>query len=252
MSNKNFEMLKKFLKNHCNLIEIWYDTLSATWEREAERIETAQLEELKRIAKGIASTFGSNCEVVIHDVSGKGMDSTIVAIENGHVTGRKVGDGASQIALEQALSADEHPVDQLCYLTKTPDGKILKSSTIYIHGKHGKVSAILGINYDISALLLAEGAMHELTATRDLGHGEPQKIVNVNDLLDDLIAQSVALVGKPAALMNKDDKMKAIGFLNQSGAFLVTKSGDKIAKYFGISKYTLYSYIDKQEGKQNG
>ena len=60
----------------------------------------------------------------------------------------------------------------------------------------------------------------------------------------------VAMVGKPVALMNKDDKVKAIQFLNQNGAFLVTKSGDKIAKYFGISKYTLYSYIDlKQEGK---
>ena len=44
--------------------------------------------------------------------------------------------------------------------------------------------------------------------------------------------------------MNKDDKIRAIQFLNESGAFLVTKSGDKVAKYFGISKYTLYSYID--------
>ena len=61
----------------------------------------------------------------------------------------------------------------------------------------------------------------------------------------------VALVGKPVALMNKEDKVRAIRFLNQNGAFLVTKSGDKIAKYFGISKYTLYSYIDskQQEGK---
>ena len=50
--------------------------------------------------------------------------------------------------------------------------------------------------------------------------------------------------GKPVALMNKDDKVRAIRFLNESGAFLVTKSGDKVAKYFGISKYTLYSYID--------
>ena len=63
----------------------------------------------------------------------------------------------------------------------------------------------------------------------------------------------MALVGKPVALMNKDDKVRAIQFLNKSGAFLVTKSGDKVAKYFGISKYTLYSYIDKQqEDKQNG
>ena len=44
--------------------------------------------------------------------------------------------------------------------------------------------------------------------------------------------------------MNKDDKIRAIQFLNENGAFLVTKSGDKVAKYFGISKYTLYSYID--------
>ena len=72
----------------------------------------------------------------------------------------------------------------------------------------------------------------------------------MNDLLEELIQQSVALVGKPAALMNKDDKVRAIQFLSQNGAFLVTKSGDKVAKYFGISKYTLYSYIDmKQEGK---
>ena len=210
------------------------------------------MDALKQIAKGIAATFGRNCEVVIHDVSGKGSDSTIVAIENGHVTGRKVGDGASQIALEQVLSADEHPVDQLRYLTKTPDGKILKSSTMYIRGKNGKVAAILGINYDISALLMVEDAVSEITATQEEPPGEPQKIVNVNDLVDELIAQSVALVGKPVALMNKEDKMRAIGFLSQSGAFLVTKSGDKVAKYFGISKYTLYSYIDKQEGKQNG
>lgn len=45
----------------------------------------------------------------------------------------------------------------------------------------------------------------------------------------------MALVGKPVALMNKDDKVRAIRFLNESGAFLVTKSGDKVAKYFGIN-----------------
>ena len=118
---------------------------------------------------------------------------------------------------------------------------------MYIRGKHGKVVAILGINYDISSLLMAESAVHELTATQDAAQTEPEKITNVNDLLDGLIEQSVALVGKPAVLMNKEDKMRAIGFLSQNGAFLITKSGDKVAKYFGISKYTLYSYIDKQQ-----
>ena len=30
----------------------------------------------------------------------------------------------------------------------------------------------------------------------------------------------------------------------------MTKSGDKVAKYFGISKYTLYSYIDTNKQQE--
>ena len=84
----------------------------------------------------------------------------------------------------------------------------------------------------------------DMLETDDRVQTEPERIINVNNVLDELIDQSVALVGKPVALMNKDDKIRAIQFLNENGAFLVTKSGDKVAKYFGISKYTLYSYID--------
>ena len=67
--------------------------------------------------------------MVIHDVGAKHPEHSIVAIENGHVTGRKVGDGASHVVLEQVRQADAQPSDHLSYLTKTPDGKILKSST---------------------------------------------------------------------------------------------------------------------------
>ena len=212
-------------------------------------IENGKLELLKQVAQGIAGQFGSGCEVVIHDL-GKDPDHSIVYIINGHVSGRKVGDGASNVVMEQLQSNDPAPKDHLCYLMKTPDGKILKSSTVYIRNSKGKVSAILAINYDISKLLMVESALSELISTGEPQQSEPEKITNINDVLDDLIQQSVALVGKPVAVMNKDDKVKAIQFLNQNGAFLVTKSGDKVAKYFGISKYTLYSYIDtKQEGK---
>jgi predicted transcriptional regulator YheO len=211
--------------------------------------ENSKLELLRQVAAGIAAQFGSNCEVAIHDLS-RDPDRSIVFIANGHVSGRKVGDGASNVVMEQLRTQDPEPRDHLCYLTKTPDGKILKSSTVYIRDRKGKVSAILAINYDISRLILMEEALHDLTSTGEEVPSEPERITNVSDLLDELIQQSVALVGKPAAVMNKEDKVKAIQFLSQNGAFLITKSGDKVAKYFGISKYTLYSYIDmnKQEG----
>ena len=211
--------------------------------------ESGKLALLRQVAAGIAAQFGSDCEVVVHDLS-RHPDHCIVHVENGHVSGRKVGDGAAAVGLEQMASNDPEPKDHLCYLTKTPDGKILKSSTVYIRNSKGKVSAILSINYDISRLLMVENAVRELISTPEPQQTEPEKIVNVNDLLEDLIQQSVALVGKPVALMNKDDKVKAIQFLNQNGAFLITKSGDKIAKYFGISKYTLYSYIDTKQQEE--
>ena len=215
-------------------------------------MESYRLEMLKQIASALAAQFGPNCEVVVHDLSAQNTGHPIVHIENGHVTGRRIGDGPSKIVMEYILHGDEDPKDQLAYLTRTPDGKILKSSTVYIRNSKGKVTAILSINYDISSLLMVNNAISGLISTPEPAREERITTVNVNDLLDDLIEQSVALVGKPVALMNKDDKVKAIQFLSQHGAFLITKSGDKVAKYFGISKYTLYSYIDtKQEEKQH-
>ena len=117
------------------------------------------------------------------------------------------------------------------------------------------MTAIFSINYDITNMMLMHQELGEFMQTRDREQEEPERIINVNDVLEDLIRQSVALVGKPVALMNKDDKVRAIRFLSEAGAFLVTKSGDKVAKYFGISKYTLYSYIDankQQEEKNHG
>lgn len=212
-------------------------------------MESGKLDMLRQVAEGIAAQFGSGCEVVVHDLS-RHPDHTIAVIINGHVSGRKVGDGASNVVIEQLKTHDPDPMDHLCYLTKTPDGKILKSSTMYIRNSRGKVDAILSINFDISRLLIVESALHELTATQEASQSEPEKIVKINDLLDDLIQQSVARVGKPVALMTKEDKVNAIHFLNQNGAFLVTKSGDKIAKHFGISKYTLYSYIDAKREEE--
>ncbi|MDL2217318.1 helix-turn-helix transcriptional regulator [Christensenellaceae bacterium OttesenSCG-928-M15] len=195
----------------------------------------------QRLAKALAVQFGDNCEVVVHDLTK--ADHSIVAIENGHVSNRKIGDGPSHIVLDAMKKGNGDLVDQLGYLAKTHDGRIVKSSTVYIRDDNNKVVGVFSINYDLTGLMMAESAIKSIINHQDSEKAEriPQ---NVNDLLDDLIDQSVATVGKPVALMTKEDKIRAIQFLNNSGAFLITKSGDKVSKHFGISKYTLYSYID--------
>ena len=201
---------------------------------------------LKRLAAAVSAQFGSNCEVVVHDLTVEDPEHTIAAIENGHVTKRHEGDGPSQIVLE-SLNASEELNDQLSYLTRTHDGRVLKSSTVYVREEgRDKPVGIFSINYDITGLIMAETSLNSLLNLAPAEEDkEPERIPqNVSELLDDLIEQSAAMIGKPVALMTKDDKIRAIHFLSKAGAFLITKSGDKVSRYFGISKYTLYSYLD--------
>ena len=211
-----------------------------------------KLDFLQQLAHGLAAQFGSSCEVVIHDLTKKDLDKSIVYIENGHVSNRHTGDGPSGIVLETLRSDPEKIKDRLAYLTKTDDGRILKSSTLYIRDEKGKIVYIFSMNYDITTLLAAENSIRGLIQTEPENDAEtdssaaPQRIThNVTELLDLLIEQAIARVGKPVAMMNKDDKVAVVQYLNNAGAFLITKSGDKVSSLLGISKFTLYSYMDK-------
>ena len=198
-----------------------------------------------RAARGIAGQFGHDCEVVIHDLRSNDIEHSIVAIENGHISGRSIGDGPSHIVLESLKEDPSEVEDRISYLTRTADGKVLKSTTIFIRDENGEVTGLMGINYDISMLVSLGDSIRSFTGQDDRS-SEPEPITrNIADLLDELLEQSVRLVRKPTALMNKEEKIRAIRFLDESGAFLITRSGPKVCQFFGISTYTLYSYLDE-------
>ena len=87
---------------------------------------------LKQIAADIASQFGPDCEVVIHDLKTAEPEHSIVYIINGHVTNRDIGDGPSNAVFDAIRNQKvDGPQDHTGYLMKTSDGKILKCSTSY-------------------------------------------------------------------------------------------------------------------------
>ena len=209
--------------------------------------ETLRL--LMQIADGIAVQFGSSCEVAVHDPYE--MDgNTVVYVVNEHTPSQPTDSRKERTLLKRETLSELESRGRITYMLKTPDGKVLKTSAICMKNEQGEAEAILSIRYDVSKLMILEGAIRDLISTESAHRQEPEKVLNVNELLERLIQQSVELVGKPVEMMNKDDKIRAIQFLSRNGAFLVTKSGDKVAKYFGISKYTLYSYIDAKQAER--
>ncbi|CAN7222569.1 helix-turn-helix transcriptional regulator [Paenibacillus sp. LjRoot153] len=203
---------------------------------------------LTDLVTGLAAQFGENCEVVLHDLTGS-YESSIVAIANGHITGRKVGDPGTNLGLE-LLRGNHVNGNKFNYLTQTKDGRILRSSSMYMKNKAGKIIGSLCINMDITDLMVAEKTLKNLiNPAGEQAEVRESFVTSVSDLLDALIQEAQEVIGKPVAVMTKDDKMRMIQLLDAKGAFLIKKGGEKICTYLNISKYTLYSHLE--EGKSN-
>lgn len=203
---------------------------------------------LSGIAKCIAKQFGVNCEVVLHDLT-LPYDHTIVYIENGHITGRKLGDSGTNIGLEvlRGTKSEGNNPDRYNYVNHTKTGKILRSSSKYIEDEQGNIVGSLCINFDITDLVTAGKNINYLAF---LDGGDDTKEIftgNVDELLDILELDAINHVGKQVADMNKDDKVSVVRYLDEKGAFLIKKSVDAVSGFLGISKFTLYNYLDRKD-----
>ncbi len=198
---------------------------------------------LQQVMTLIEEHFGKKCEVVLHDFN-REHEHTIVDIRNGNITGRAIGGCATNLGLEimNGMPAE----DQFNYITYAPNGQILKSSSIYFHNKEGKAIGSLCLNLDISDTVYFEKCLREYNSFHGVDKEDPQEIFtpNVNELLDRLIEQCIQKFGKAPKLLTKDEKMQFIADLDAKGAFVITKSSDRVYSMLGISRYTFYTYLD--------
>jgi predicted transcriptional regulator YheO len=200
---------------------------------------------LRQLLTLISSQFGDSCEVVLHDLT-KDYNHTIVDIRNGHITNRKIGGCGSNLGLE-VLNGSVVDGDRFNYVTTTADGKILRSSSIYVKNEEGAVIGSICINLDITESIQFEGFL------RKYNHFETSQneffAQDVNNLLDYMVQQAQQLVGKAPKDMNKDERLTFLSHLDRKGAFQISKSSIKICELLGISKFTLYNDLDTIRGQ---
>ena len=213
----------------------------------------------------LENQFGNRCEIILHDLT-KEYDHTVVDIRNGHITNRKVGDCGSNLGLE-VLRGTVQDGNRYNYVVTTRDGKILRSSTLYIRNSENEVIGCLCINTDITETVRFEEFLKQYnqynpdlsrmygqtppdgTAKND-SHSSttsnPSEIFanDVSQVLDYLIAEADRLIGKPVNDMKREDKIEFIRFLDKKGAFLITKASEKIYTHLKISRFTLYNYLE--------
>lgn len=197
---------------------------------------------LDRMAKGIAEMFGSNCETVINDLSDP--LHPVLAIYNGHVSGRTVGSTQDVTGLEQDLYLDDDVVNLLAV---TPSGQQTKSSTFSIKGEDYHYG--FGINYDFSPLAFANRVLLDLIHTEVDFHSALYKTKDTG--IGELFDAAVLRVGKPVRDMNKADRLRVVEFLKEMDAFSYRRAIPYIAAQLGVSRYTIYKYLDEVGGQND-
>ncbi|MGO1059645.1 helix-turn-helix transcriptional regulator [Planococcus sp. FY231025] len=210
------------------------------------------LENYIPLAKSTAKMFGPNCEIVIHDLTNP--HASVMFTVNNHVTGREIGQSFDHL-VKTVLQSKQFKEDHLAgYSFKTEDNRTIRSSTSLIRDNEQKVIGAFCINFDVEALNQMQHFMDTfLSPPVDVQENRTpsseDEIENVEGIVDQLIQQIIQNSVHP--FMKRYEKIELIRFMDEKGIFLMKGSVEKVASLLGISKVTVYSYLDDIKNKSS-
>lgn len=237
------------------------------------------IQSLAQLVEPLASLM-ADCEVVVHDLSQ--VPNTIVAIAGG-LTGRKVGDPATDVLLKQM--AEGRVRTMVNYSSVLPDGRRIRCATIAVKDSRGNPVAALCINSNVeiwSGLLKIcqqmlygsvdassepkseadldedldqnqqHGAEKAGSETGQIGQGAGSAeadsageafVHNLDDLANIVLDRAVASQGVPVELMTKSHKKEVIRQAKEQGFFFLRDAAETLADRLQISRFTVYNYL---------
>lgn len=70
------------------------------------------------------------------------------------------------------------------------------------------------------------------------------RLPGVHGALDRMISAVEAELGSPLAELSREDKQRAVRLLDDRGAFQLRKSVEHVADVLGVSRFTVYNYLN--------
>ncbi|MFJ2815684.1 transcriptional regulator [Streptomyces sp. NPDC087294] len=194
-----------------------------------------------RMVPGLQQTFGGICEVVLHDY--RRTDRSVIAVA-GQVTGREVGSPMSRIGLSMLRRGDDAD-DDLNYVTRLPDGRVVKSSTLLIRTAAGRVVGALCVNLDVTELRGFRQILADLAGTGD--EGEPLRSTTFSPEPDAVIQEALAdaetRLGRPLTRLTVAERTEVFRRLERTGVFQLRRTVPFVAERLGLSRASVYNYL---------
>ena len=196
----------------------------------------------------LADFLGEDTEIVLHDMTD--LESSVVAIRNGHISGRKIGAPATDLVLK--IIKNEKASDQnflANYRGTSKSGAVLKSATYFIRDDEGQIVGTICINMNIDKLMQVRKHLDKFIGFDE--NLERTNVVSENlslsaaELTLDSINKVILALDIPPARMNQNEKLKIVNELNEMGIFLIKGAVSQVASKLKASEATIYRYLGK-------
>lgn len=224
------------------------------------------LNQYKILVDFLGKALGPDYEIVLHDITSE--PGQIVAIANGHISGRQIGSPTSNDAL-QMLAANPYKSNDFLhnYPVVARNGHILRASTLFIKDEDGSPVGLLGINFDDSRY---QKFCDELLATIHPGgfsagesrapressaSAQPQTAVMQPDSLAENFSMDISAIMQtafdnitasldtPINRLNQQEKRDIVQKLQERGIFKLKGGIAFVAKNLSCSPATVYRYL---------
>ena len=195
-----------------------------------------------KVGEIVAEMFSPYLEVIVHDLTNP--NNSIIAIFNSHITGRKIGDGTSDIGYKKL--SNELPDKIVNYSNKSPSGVELKSSSLTIRNDDNKIIGSMGFNFDLSHFVNIREFIDLFSKSvemEELPKKEEFFMWSIKTEIQQALNKYLMMNKLQSKVLTRDDKLKVISYMKNKG--YISKKGAKtiISELLAISRPTLYKYL---------
>lgn len=212
---------------------------------DAERLV---LDSYRNLVDGLADYLCDGYEIVLHSL--ESVEHAVIAIANGHHTGRGEGSPITDLAMQMLQNIKQNGGNgYTSYFTRNPQGEPLHSSTIVIYGEKHRAIGLLCINFYLNTPFSTIASNHtECTAARPMI--TETFVDNADELLERVVLQLKEEVDADSSILPSNKNKEIIRRCNKHGIFQIKNAVPSVAQLLNISKNTVYLHLKSIE-KEN-
>lgn len=222
------------------------------------------LRQYARLTGFLGRALGPDYEVALHDLTD--TNRSLIAIANGHISGRKVGAPLTNRALSILRDKSyEHSDYRIHDYGLSVNGKELRSNTLFIK-QGGRLIGMLCINFDDSRYRSVAGEILGLchpdafiasTSAALAGEPDVSPVHSVPEMFSDspeavvkdAVSRELERRGVTPERLNADERAEIITALDAGGIFLIKGAVKDVAAALGCSQASVYRYLARRKSE---